>query len=162
MDGILLANGTFIERTTTYHIDMIKKIFPDCKSEIEAIMKHKCILIVEYKNGLVGGIREMQNDYIIAHGENKNETTKEQLEFLCNNITKLSINQLNVIPALAAVSGLLMFPKCDDCVHYEDRIHFIQGRANLGAILIQLNYHHGLYKPEQFLDCCKYCKIKDS
>lgn len=158
MDGLLLADGKFIERDTQYHIDMVHKLFPDCKDVREAVSTHKCIFIVEY-HSLHGGVHEKDRDYLICHGEEGNEATDDQMNFLKENIKHLTMSQMIIIPELSEIAGFSSYEKCYECIDFEKRFDFIRGKVEFATYSEQQKYYSGNYKPNDYCECCKCCNI---
>lgn len=153
MDGILLENGTFIEKDTAYHIDLVRNIFPDCKTELDAIKRHQCIFLIESRD-IHTGIRCMKDDFMIL-GENGLKT--EQILFLKEHLDDLSLSQMKQVPELAQIKGLSFHEKCSDCIHCCTRADFINGNHTFSNQEDKVEYLKGNLKPDEYCECCRKC-----
>lgn len=157
MDGILLADGTFVAKDAPYHIDMIKGIFTDCKSEQEAIKRHKCVIVVESRD-IHTGIHYMKDDFIVFDGD---DLTKEQLSYLREHIDELTLSQIKQIPELAQMKGLHYYEKCNNCFSYSIRANFINGNHMFSDREDKVNYFKGNLRPDDYCECCRKCNEEE-
>lgn len=153
MDGILLADGTFVTKNTPYHIDMIKGIFSDCQSEQEAIKRHKCVIVVENRD-MHTGLHCMKDDFIVFDGDG---LTKKQLSYLAEHIDDLTLSQIKQIPELAQMKGLHYYDKCNNCFYYSIRANFINGNHTFSNQEDKVEYLKGNLKPDEYCECCRKC-----
>ena len=156
MDGLLLKDGTFIRRTTLHHIDMVHQFYPTCKSEKEAVEKHNCIFICEYRD-FHSGVHDAANDYLLF----KNGfITKEQLDFFKEHIDELTMSQIIQIEELAKMKNVNIYDFCYECFDYEDRYDFIHGKKekNFNNYEEQYLYHMCKYSPNDYCEKCKNCE----
>ena len=158
MDGLLLEDGTFIQRNTLHHIDMVRQFYPNCKSEIEAIEKYNCILVCEYRN-LHSGIHNAENDYLLIKQENgANKIAQKQMDFLLENINELTLSQIIQVEELAKLKNVNIYDFCYECLHYEKRYKFIKGKEQFDNYKEQYNYYMSKYSPNDYCENCKECK----
>lgn len=154
MDGILLADGTFVTKNVTYHIDLLKKIFPGCNSESEAIKRYNCMFLVENKD-IHTGIHCLQEDFVVFE---KKDITRAQILFLKNHINELSLSQIRRILELAQIKGLVYYEKCDNCINYCVRADFINGKHKFVRETDKNEYLKGNLKPDDYCECCRSCR----